>query len=199
MGKLNPDAAKKARENGKKGGRPPGSLSPKTLDRIKVAERIRQRTLGVADILFESQLSLARGSEYLFRIDKEFIKTGADKKGNERGYWRNKKPVLVTNPEEMRQYLEDELCNGNAHDEFDESAAYYYLTARDPVNQAIDSMQDRGLGPVKHEVDITITPKPIYGGNSALPQPKQQKLPPKSVKATIIKPGKERIVEEQEA
>lgn len=183
------------RKNAQKAGRKKGTLNKTTLDRLKVAERIRQRTLGVADILFEAQLSLARGAEYLFRIDKEFIKTGVDKKGNERGYWRNKKPVLVTDPNEMAQYLEDELVNGNAHDEYDESAAYYYLSARDPQNQAIEAMQDRGLGPVKHEVDITITPKPIYGGQSALPAPKKE-LPPKKVKATIIKPGKERIVEE---
>ncbi len=155
---------------------------------MKVADAIRQRTLKVADVLFESQLSLARGAQYLFRIDKEWIKTGEGKNG-ERGYWRNKKPVMVTNPEEMRQYLEDEFCSGDAEDDHDPSAAYYFLVERDPQNSAIEDMQNRGLGPVKHELDITITPKPIYAGNSKqLPEGKK-KLPMKNIKATIIENG----------
>lgn len=174
--------------NNHKGGRPPGSLNQTTLDAMKVRERIKQRTLGVADILFESQLSLAKGAQYLFRIDKEWVKTGADKNGKERGFWRNKKPVQVEDPEEMRQYLEDEVTNGDAEDEFDESASYYFLVARDPMNQAIDSMQDRSLGKVASTLDITITPKPIYGGGAikSLPGATERILPPKKVKATVL-------------
>lgn len=178
------------RRNAQKAGRKPGSYSAKTLDRMKVAEAIRQRTLKVADLLFEKQLSLARGAEYLFRIDKEWIKTGNKKNGEENGFWRNKKPVMVTNPEEMRQYLEDEFCSGDVEDDHDPSAAYYFLSARDPMNQAIESMQDRGLGPVKQELAVIITPKPIYGGGSQPRLPAgQKKLPMKKTKVTIIENG----------
>lgn len=177
-------AGQTSKENGKKGGRPPGSYSAKTLDRMKVADAIRQRTLKVADLLFEKQLSLARGAEYLFRIDKEWVKTGENAKG-EKGFWRNKKPVIVTDPEEMRQYLEDEFCSGDVEDEHDPSAAYYFLSARDPMNQAIEAMQDRALGPVKHELEVTVKPKPIYGAQSQLPQARQG-LAPKKVKAIVI-------------
>jgi hypothetical protein len=181
------------RKNGKLGGRPRGSFSQKTLDAMKVRERIKQRTLKVADLLFESQLSLARGAEYLFRIDKEFVKTGANKKGEEKGFWRNKKPVLVTSPDEMRQYLEDEIVNGDAHDSYDESASYYYLSARDPMNQAIDSMQDRSTGKVSSSLEVNVNlPKPIYASLSAGKQKQlSEGLPPKKVKAVVIHEHKE--------
>lgn len=187
------------RKNAQKGGRPPGKPTQQKLEVMAVRERIKQRTLGVADLLFESQLSLARGAQYLFRIDKEFVKTGTGKGGEQKGYYRNKKPVLVTSPEEMRQYLEDEITNGDAHDEFDEAASYYFLVARDPQNQAIEAMQDRGLGKVGQTLDITVTPKPIYGGQStpALAEAKKV-LNPKKVKATVIHENGTRTLAEVE-
>lgn len=186
------------RRNAKKAGRKPGSFSQKTLDRIKVMEDWRQRTLKVNDILFDSQLSLARGAQYLFRIDKEWVKTGENAKGD-KGFWRNKKPVVVTDPEEMRQYLEDEFCSGDVEDEHDPSAAYYFLSARDPMNQAIDSLMDRTHGKSKSELDVNlILPKPIYGGHAVKQLGAGQKrLPPKKVKVTVL-PAQPRIIEHKE-
>jgi hypothetical protein len=50
----------------------------------------------VVDVILDSQLALAQGTQYLFRIDKKWITTGKD-----RGYWRNEKPVLVASVEEI--------------------------------------------------------------------------------------------------
>lgn len=177
------------RRNAQKAGRPKGTFSQKTIDRTAALEHFRQRTANVTDILFDSQFSLAKGAQYLFRIDKEFIKTGEGKNGD-RGYWRNKKPVIVTSPEEMRNFLEEEFCNGDAEDEYDESAAYYFLSARDPSNMAIDSLLDRTHGRSKSEIDVNIkVPRPIYGGESVKSLPQAQKqLPPKKMKAVILSP-----------
>lgn len=160
-----------------RGGRPPGKKTAAVIERDAAIKKFRERVAAQADRLFDFQFSLAKGAQYLFRIDKEFVKTGESKDGVvKKGYYRAKKPVIVENPEEMRQYLEDEIVNGDADDEFDEAASYYFLVARDPNNQAIDSMLDRTFGRSKSEMDVNlILPKPIYSGLSG---GKPRELPP---------------------
>jgi hypothetical protein len=173
---------KAARENGKKGGRPRGSKLPQTIEREAALAQFRQRVADKANQLFDLQLGLAKGAQYLFRIDKEWVKTGTGK-GGDKGFWRNKKPVIVENPEEMRQFLDDEFCSGDAEDDQDDGAAYYFLVAKDPSNQAIDSMLDRGLGRAKSEIEVNVKlPKPIYSGLSD----GQKQLPPKKGKFKVI-------------
>jgi hypothetical protein len=175
------------RRNALKGGRPPGQ-QPKTIERDAAIKEFRQRVADNAERLFDYQHSLAKGAQYLFRIDKEWIKTGQKKNGEENGYWRNKKPVQVESPEEMRQYLEDEFVNGDAENDQDPSASFYFLVARDPQNQAIDSMLDRAFGRSKSELDVNIKlPKPIYAGAALASLPEgMKKLPPKKVKAMVM-------------
>lgn len=185
------------RRNAKKAGRKPGSKTVAVIERDAALKVFRDKVSANADRLFQWQLGLAKGAQYLFRIDKEWVKTGSKKNGEENGFYRNKKPVMVESPTEMMQFLEDEFCNGDAEDEFDEAAAYYFLVAKDPSNQAIDSMLDRTFGRAKSEIDVNIkTPRPIYGGNS-LPAP-AKKLPPKKVKATVIHEGGKKTVEDME-
>lgn len=172
-----------ARENGKKGGRPPGSKTIETITREAAIKRFRDNVAQHTDILYFDQLSLARGAQYLFRIDKEWVKTG---KGD-KGFWRNKKPVKVTSPEEMMEYL-TELAdnNGDIADDTDESASYYFLAARDPQNNAIESMLDRTYGRAKSELEVNVNlPKPIYSGQSQLPEAKK-KIAPKKVESVVI-------------
>lgn len=154
------------RENAKKAGtgRPLGSKSEKTLKREEALNQFRESVSKVAGTLFRDQFSLARGAQYLFRIDKEWVATSQTNK--DKGYYRNKKPVLVTSPDEMLMYLE-ELAenNGDIADDKSEDASYYFLSARDPQNNAIDSMLDRTFGRAKSELDVNVKfPKPIYGG-----------------------------------
>lgn len=137
-----------AKENGKKGGRPKGSVSAVTLERNKVLEGIRQRVMQKADFLFDKQLQLAAGQQFLYKIEKEFIKTGELKNGKDKGYYKNKRPKLVTDEWEIRAYLENlvDKANGDIEDEFDPAATYYFITTKEPSNQALDSMLDRTFG-----------------------------------------------------
>jgi hypothetical protein len=129
-------------------GRKKGTLNQATLDRIKVNEHIRQRTLRVADMLFEKQLSLARGQAFLYRIDKVW-KTPPSGKG---GWWANKKPVLVEDPDEIASYLEGQY---DAVSEDDGGASYYYITTREPSGVTIAAMYDRALGRVPQGHELT--------------------------------------------
>lgn len=181
------------RRNAQLAGRPRGK-SPVTIERDAAIKKFRERVAQNADRLFDLQMGLAKGAQYLFRIDKEWIKTGEGKNGD-RGFWRNKKPVIVESPEEMRQFLEDEFVNGDAEDDQDEGASYYFLVAKDPLNQAIDSMLDRTFGRAKSELEVNVNlPKPIYGGHSQLPAGKKA-IAPTKVKATVIHEAGKKTVE----
>ncbi len=163
-----------ARENGKKGGRPKGSKSQATLEREAVMSAWRQRVFHFANRLLDSQMTLAQGQMFLYRVDKEFIPTG---KGPAGGYYRKKKPVLVEDEWEIRAYVERDVEGANpADDDNDSGSAYYYITAKEPNNMAIDSMLDRAGGKAVATTQITgaaggaLEVKIInYGDNTATP------------------------------
>lgn len=140
--------------NGKnnKGGRPKGQKNATTLERDRVLAGYKQRVMQSADRLLDYQMSLARGSTYLFKIEKELV---IGPKGGKT--YRSKKAELVTDVDEIRRYLDGSAANGDAHDPNDRSATYYFITAKDPDGSAINSMLDRGLGKVPQGVDMDIT------------------------------------------
>lgn len=141
-------------ENKKKGGKRPGAGRPSgaknvaTLERNKVLEGIRQRIMAKADLIVDKQMLLATGQQFLYKIEKEWIDLGTDRKGNKKGYYKAKRPKLVTSEEEIRFYLENQvdLANGDIEDEHDPAAVYYFITTKEPSNQALDSMLDRTFG-----------------------------------------------------
>jgi len=134
-----------------KGGRPKGSKMPKTLERDKVFAEWRQKAMRAADVLLQSQLALARGSQYLFRIDKDPV---YGKNGKITGY-KNRKPVRVVNPTEMEEYLAGMIEQGDDSDDKDPGAAYYFLTAKDPENQAIADIMNRAYGKPKEFIELS--------------------------------------------
>ena len=146
-----------SRQNGKKGGRPKGKKNEATLEREAVKKTFDQRILRMTDSLINAQAVLAVGQTFLYRIDKEWIKTGTNKKGGDNGYWRNKKPVQVTDQWEIEDYLVRmaDKANGDAEDTSDPSAAYYFMTAKEPNNMAIDSMHNRVHGKPKEAVELS--------------------------------------------
>lgn len=125
-------------ENGKLGGRPLGRKNDTTLIREARLERIKERVNEATDVLVNSQLSLARGLSFLYRIDK-------DAKGS------NKKPELVTHQYEIEAYL-----NGNVDED-----SYYYITTERPDNQAINALFDRTHGKASQSVDLKLTQKTV--------------------------------------
>lgn len=140
-----------ARQNGKKGGRPKGKQSKKTiernLERKAVNDAFNQKTLKAANRLWQAQAGLAIGSTYLYKIEKEWVKTGTNRKtGADNGFWRKLKPELVTSQLEIESYLMGLVEEGDPEDENDPGATYYFFTTKDPDNRALDSMVDRAMG-----------------------------------------------------
>lgn len=152
-------------------GRKPGKKLPKTLEREKILEAYRQRAMKLADKLLDKQLVLAYGQQFLYKIEKEWIKTGVNKKtGEENGYYRSKRPVLVESEEEIRQYLESavDLANGDIEDDQNPGATYYFITAKEPDSDTLDSILDRTFGKsaqIAKIVDENDQPIPITSIN----------------------------------
>lgn len=140
-------AGKASVQNGKKGGRPKGSLNKVTLEKRAVLDAFNQRVMLQADALFNAQFSLAVGTQKVFRIDET-----EDDKGKVK-----REHVLVTDPDEIKALL-DEHDGGNG----EVDGSYYYITTAMPDNRAIDSMLNRTFGkPTEHTVVESQTPEQI--------------------------------------
>lgn len=113
-------------------GRPKGKLSPQTYDKIRVLEQYKQKVMKVADKLFKSQLHLADGISYLYKITT--FKNGS-----------KSRPELITDQLTIEAYLTGDLEN--------EKDEYYYITTEPPDNRAIDSMLDRTFGKATQVVE----------------------------------------------
>lgn len=137
-------------------GRPSGSTNKSTKEKKAVEEELKQRIMDVADVLFNSQLQLARGEHYLYKIEKEWVKTG---KGADTGYWRKKPATQVTTQWEIEAYLQGVVEDAPLESEGD---TYYFIVTKDPSNGAIDSMWNRAIGKVRQNVGLD-------GGDDGVP------------------------------
>lgn len=142
-------------ENGKNGGRPAGRKNDMTLKREAILKAMQQRIMAAADLLLDSQFSLARGQAYLYKIEKYYEKV-KDDKGKERKVLRAKPPKLVESETEIRSFIESEVeeFNGNEISEGPD-ADYYFLTTKQPDNRAIEGMFSRTFGRAVQPVALT--------------------------------------------
>jgi len=115
-------------------GRKKGGKNPETIEKEKAMAVMRQRIIRASDKLLNSQMNLAEGIQMLYKIEK-------DKKGN------NKKPELITNQQEIEEYLDGDY-DGNTEE-------YYFITTERPDNRALDSLFDRALGKAQQYIDVT--------------------------------------------
>lgn len=136
-------------------GRPEGSRNEATLERERVFKEVQNRIMRKAQRILDSQLSLAEGQQFLYRIDIEI-----DSKGKK----TRSKPILVTDPEEISSYLDGAEGDGES---MNTETEYYYITTKEPNNQAIDSMFDRTFDKARQRTDIT------SGGEKILVMPQQ--------------------------
>jgi hypothetical protein len=138
-------------------GRPIGSKDPQTLEKERVQEAINQRVFRIADSLITPQVSLAKGQQFLYKIEK--TKVVGPKGGVS---YRNEKPQLVTSELEIQEYLDNLTAeaNGDIEEDTNPAATYYYITTKEPNNMAIDSLLNRTVGkPIErteNQVDLTL-------------------------------------------
>lgn len=137
-------------------GRKPHSKNAATISREEALRQFRESVARVADQLFLTQLSLARGERFLYHV-----------KWVGKGPKRRKDVAMVDSPEVIKQYLLGELD--------DDDDNYYYLTTRPANNQALDSLLNRAFGTAQQSIDLTSDskplPVPIYGGLSVADRP----------------------------
>lgn len=136
-------------------GRKPKSKNKKTLEREAVLKFFNQRTMLAADRLWAAQAGLAMGSTYLYKVEKEWIKTGTKKNGEENGFYKKLKPELVTSQLEIENYLQGLTEEGDEDNDQDPAATYYFITTKDPDNRALDSLIDRSLGKTPSSIQAT--------------------------------------------
>lgn len=136
---LNNKSTHGGKRNG--AGRKKGSISQKTKDKKIVEEAFRDRVLSSMNELIDSQMSLAKGCQFLFVIETYKYK---DKQGK----WKEekKKPKIVESQDIIEQYLAGEL--DDADDE------YYFMTTQKPDNRALDSLIDRVFGKSTQNVNM---------------------------------------------
>ena len=127
------------KKNAQKAGRKKGVKTFATLQKEAVLKAFRAEVMGIAHVLFKNQLHLATGRSYLFKIEKRKVVEGKGK--NRSVKYVNLKPKRVTSEVEMLNYLKGLVENGDMNDHQDPSDTYFYITAKDADNKAIDSLQ----------------------------------------------------------
>lgn len=122
-------------------GRKKGSMNRSTIEEKTAKEEMRQRILTNLHELINSQLNIAKGASYLYRIDETKGNDGKTKREH----------VLVTDSDEIKDTLDGlDGCDSGVVDE-----NYYYITTKTPDNKAIDSLFDRVFGKAVTKAEIS--------------------------------------------
>lgn len=125
-----------AKLSNKKRGRRKGQLSQKTLDKMRVKKNLDQRILRATDPIVNAQIALATGLSFLYKVH-------TDKKGI------RSRPELITTQGVIEDYLAGDLEDNDDGD-------YYYITTKEPNNQALDSLLNRVHGKPTESVAVTV-------------------------------------------
>lgn len=127
-------------------GRKTGAKNRKTVFKEQVQAEVRkklaQRLFNVVPSLITAQVSLAKGQQFLYRIDTHYEQGPKGTKIKVRS-----KPKLVRDKVEISAYI-DSLEGG---EQVNDDVTYYFITTKEPDNAAIDSLLDRVLGRPKSE------------------------------------------------
>jgi hypothetical protein len=131
-----------SRNGGKRpgAGRRKGGKNKATLEKKIIEEELRQRILKSAHKLLNSQMNLAEGCQYLYKIETKRVKLGNGQVKEEK-----QKPKLVTSLFEIEEYLSGENDNPDK---------YFYVTTERPDNKALENLFDRAMGKI---------PQPLQG------------------------------------
>ena len=137
--------AKSSRKNGKKGGRPRGRKNNLTIEREEYLERFKNTVAKRSASLLSAHTVLATGSIKVFVIRTRLEGSGKNKRVVK------DRPELVTGEDEIINALDYEYGDGdNPNDEEN----YYFVSTKDPDNQAINSLMDRTFGKPKESKEV---------------------------------------------
>ncbi len=136
-------------------GKPKGSKNVATIEREKVLELAKNIIAGRTRRLIDTQTLLATGSFKIFKIHYHW-----EGSGKKRTLIKDK-PVLVDNDEEIIHVIDHEFGSGdmgnpNDHDHEAEEYDYFFVTTKEPDNQAIDSLLNRTFGKATENKNLTI-------------------------------------------
>lgn len=116
-----------SRENGKKGGRPPGRLDNATIDKLLKRERVRELVCAKLDPLVTRQIEHAMGIDHFFMRNE-----------------KTKQFERVTDPVMIEAAL-------NAGDR----ESYYWIFTKDPSVQAFTDLMNRALDKPAEQLKVT--------------------------------------------
>lgn len=124
-----------------------GKKSKKTIDRNLIMEQWKNRASKIAGNLLSAQTLVAMGTHTLMRIDEvtEYRDTGKTNKDGSpsRTKYTTKKFVVVDNQEEIERVM-NEFADVDGAGVVDDK--YYFITHKEPQNNAIDSILNRTFG-----------------------------------------------------
>lgn len=145
----------------RKAGRPKGTNNPRTLEKIAQRKYMEERIMKAHRNLLTSQIHIAQGVSFLYKIEKKYVEAGKLRRGNapegnQKGYWQNLPPKLVTAQWEIESYLENIVgkANGDIADDFDPAATFYFITTKEPNNEAIKDLLNRLHGKPTENVKL---------------------------------------------
>ena len=144
----------------KVGGKKKGKKNQKTIEKQIVEDEFKNRILSEIEGLLTAQLNIAKGTSYLYKI--------VTHKGIKGGEGR-KEHILVTDPYEIKDFL-DELEGESGVNPNTDNDDYYYISTKQPDNKALDSLINRVFGKVKESLDITSKDEQIKGINYIIPK-----------------------------
>ena len=123
-------------------GMPKGMKTKKTRERLEAENYFKQRVLDSIEGLVDSQMNLAKGCQYLFKIKKIYVE-----KEDKYVVPKGAKPEIVKSQTEIASYLAGDFDD---RDECD----YYFMTTEKPDNRALDSLVDRVFGKAKQNIAV---------------------------------------------
>lgn len=105
-----------------------GVAALKELSKEEIEKEVNNRIGHHAHKLINAQLSVALGTQHLYRVKVKYDRAGNMKKEH----------TLIDDPEEIKMYLDDP-SKVQGHD-------YIVITSKSPDNNAINSLMDRLVG-----------------------------------------------------
>jgi len=128
-------------------GCPKGTKQERTIQKKDAERYFKDRVIRSVGKLVDSQMNLARGCQFLMKIEKEYDKTTKCWKTP-----KNARPVIVKDKEEIANYLAGDYDNNESKD-------YYFMTTERPDNRALDSLLDRTFGRATQNIkgDMNLT------------------------------------------